>query len=65
MKKIFIMAKKLESGGTEVALLGLLNELIKNENSDITLGLLSKEGIYVNDIPKQVKVIEVLDKQQL
>ena len=65
MKKIFVMAKKMESGGTEVALLNLLNELVKDKNNDITLGLLSMQGMYIQDIPKQVKVVEVLNKEQL
>lgn len=63
-RKIFIMAKKMESGGTEVALLNLLNELIKYQDVSITLGLLKKEGIYLKNIPEQVKIIEVLDKKQ-
>lgn len=63
--KIFIMAKKMESGGTEVALINLLNELVKNNNISITLGLLQKKGMYLDNIPKNVKVIEVLSKRQL
>ena len=65
MQKIFIMAKKMESGGTEVALINLLNELVKNNNISITLGLLQKKGMYLDNIPKNVKVIEVLSKRQL
>ena len=64
-RKIFIMTKKMESGGTEVALVNLLNELVKNENVSITLGLLQKKGMYLNSIPKQVKVLEVLPNTQL
>ena len=63
--KIFIMAKKMESGGTEVALINLLNELVKIENISITLGLLKKEGIYLNSIPEKVEVIEVLSEKQM
>lgn len=65
MQKIFIMAKKMESGGTEVSLLNLLNELVKIKNISIVLGVIQKKGMYLNDIPKQVKVIEVLNREQL
>ena len=65
MKKIFILANKMNSGGTEVALLSLLNELVKYKEISITLGLLRKEGVYLGKIPKEVKVVEIFSEQQM
>lgn len=65
MKKIFIIAREMESGGTEVSLINLLNELVKNKDVSITLGLLRKKGMYLKDIPDQVEVKEILNKKQL
>lgn len=63
MKKIIIFAKKMESGGTEVSLINTIKELEKYE-TEITLALLKKEGIYLKEIPKNVKVVEILNKNQ-
>ena len=59
MKKILIASPYLHSGGVEVALIRFLNELTKNKNLSVELLTLKKEGIYLERIPKKVKIIEV------
>lgn len=61
MKKILFITKSMGSGGTEVSLLNLLKK-IHNEY-DITLAVLKKEGIYINDIPENVKIIEIYNDE--
>ena len=56
MKKVIIGIPSLVSGGVEVSLVRFINELSKNKNIDITLLLLHKEGIYLDSIPKKVKI---------
>ena len=58
-KNILIATPALNSGGVEVSLLRFIKELINNKNISITLLLLKKEGIYLKDIPKEVRIIEV------
>ena len=55
MKKIFISAYSMDVGGIETALI----TLIKNIHSKykITLALEKKEGIFLNQIPQDVKII--------
>lgn len=55
MKKILFSAYSLDVGGIETALITLL----KNIHSDyeITLSLEKKEGIFLNDVPSNVKII--------
>ena len=55
MKKILFTAYDLNVGGIEKALVTLLNKL---NDYDITLVLEHKEGIFLNLIPKNIKVIE-------
>lgn len=64
MKQILIISKKMELGGTEVSLLNTINQL-KKKNVGITLALLKKEGEYVKKIPKDIKVIEILNKNTI
>lgn len=63
MKKIAFVAKELQSGGTEVSLINLLNSI--NEKYDITLFLYKNRGIYTNDIPKNIRVIELFDENTI
>ena len=60
MKKLLFIAKSMDSGGTEVSLINLLKKIYKEY--DITLALLKKEGVYLEDIPNNVKIIEIYDK---
>ena len=59
MKKILIASPYLHSGGVEVSLVRFLNELTKNQNLSVELLTLKKEGIYLKQIPENVKIIEV------
>ena len=55
MKKILFSAYSLDVGGIETALITLLKYLVKEY--DITLVLEKKQGIFLEDLPKEVKVI--------
>ena len=55
MKKILFSAYSLDVGGIETALITLLKN-IKNDY-EITLCLEKKEGIFLNELPKNVKII--------
>ena len=57
MKKILIATPYMHTGGVEVSLIRFLKEI--SVNNDITLLLLKKEGIYLKDIPKNVKIVTV------
>lgn len=56
MKKILFCAYSLGLGGIETALVTLLKELEKKY--DITLVLEKNEGIFLNELPNSIKVIE-------
>lgn len=58
-KNILIATPTLNSGGVEVSLIRFLEELSKDKNVSITLLLLKKEGIYLNDVPKNIKILEI------
>ena len=55
MKKILFSAYSMEVGGIETALITLLKS-IKNKY-DITLVLEKKEGLFLNEVPENVKII--------
>lgn len=55
-KKVLFAAYSLDVGGIETALVTLLNYL--NDKYDITLALEKKQGIFLDKIPENVKVIE-------
>lgn len=55
MKKILFSAFSLDVGGIETALITLLKYLVKDY--DITLVLERKQGVFLNDLPKEIKVI--------
>ena len=57
MKKILITAYNLDIGGIETALINLLKKLYLNKYQ-ITLVLEKKEGIFVNQIPSGIEVID-------
>ena len=58
MKKILILGKKMEMGGTEIAMLAFMNELLKREY-DVSLMLIEKTGVLLERIPEQVIIKEV------
>lgn len=55
MKKILFSAYSMEVGGIETALITLLKSI--KDKYDITLVLEKKEGIFLNEIPENIKVI--------
>ena len=55
MKKILFSAFSLDVGGIETALLTLLKYLVKDY--DITLVLEKRQGVFLEDLPKDIKVI--------
>ena len=55
--------KEMDSGGTEVSFLNLIN--IIKDKYDITLFLMKNRGIFSNDIPKNVKIIEMFDNNNI
>lgn len=57
MKKLLITAYNLDIGGIETSLLNLLKKLDLNKY-EITLVLEKKEGIFLEQIPKNIKVID-------
>ena len=57
MKKIMITAYSLELGGIEKALINLLHMLDKKKY-DITLVLEKCEGIFLEQVPREIKVVE-------
>ena len=63
-KKVLICAQNLNCGGTEIALVNLLNH-INLEIYDVTLLLEVDEGIYFDRIPIDVKVKTLFEKNDL
>lgn len=55
-KTLLISAFSLDVGGIETALITLLKNL--NNDYDITLALERKQGIFLKDVPENVKIIE-------
>lgn len=64
MKSLFLISHKMNLGGTEKALLALLNEL-EEEPVKITLLLLEKGGLLEKKIPPYVDVVYYEDFQQI
>lgn len=56
-KKLLFTAYTLDIGGIETALVNLLNRL-DYDKYDVTLILEKKEGMFLNLIPKNVKILE-------
>lgn len=63
MKKILIMSKRLNSGGVEVSLINLLNQLSLNSNLKLVLFLEKYQGVYTKDIPSNVEIREIKFKK--
>ena len=57
MKKLFFASYNLDIGGIEKALVNLLKAL-DYDKYDVTLLLQEKKGIFLSDLPKEVKVEE-------
>ena len=57
MKKLLFAAYSLDVGGIEKALIDLVNELDK-KGYKITIVLEKKQGIFLNELSKNIKVIE-------
>lgn len=53
-KKILIAAYNLDIGGIEISLINLLKN-INYEKYDITLVLEKKKGVFLDEVPKQIK----------
>lgn len=58
MKKILIMTMDLRMGGIEKSLISMLKEIDKS-SYDITLLVVNKNGDLQNEIPNNIKVIEI------
>ena len=56
MKKVLFASYSLQVGGIETALITLLKSIYKK--FDITLVLEKKEGIFLNEVPENVKIIQ-------
>ncbi|MBE5820662.1 MAG: glycosyltransferase [Clostridiales bacterium] len=56
MKKLLFTAYTLDVGGIETALVALLNNLI--DKYDITLVLEKKQGVFLDEINKKIKIIQ-------
>ena len=57
-KKILFVTSRMNVGGVEKALLGLLSTIDFSQN-DVTLGLIYKDGGLLGYVPKQVKIVEI------
>lgn len=57
MKKILFVMQSLYNGGSERSLVNLLNEL-PEEKYSIDLLLFKQEGIFLNQVPNNVKILE-------
>lgn len=57
MKKILIASNSLNLGGIETSLINLLKK-INTKKYEITLVLERKEGIFLEDVPHGIKIIE-------
>ncbi len=58
MKKILFASYDLNIGGIETSLVTLLNTLSKNKDYQITLVLEKKQGIFLDQIDKNINIIE-------
>ena len=57
MKKLLFAAYSLDVGGIEKALVNLVN-VLQNRGYDITVVLERKQGIFLNELNKNIKLIE-------
>lgn len=63
MKKILFIMRTLDGGGAEKVLINILNN-INYKKYNITLLLINKQGIYMKDINKNVKVESIYDPKR-
>lgn len=59
MKKILFMLNDLHGGGQEKAIVSLLSELSKKKEYELTLLLMRKQGVFLEDVPPSVQIKEV------
>lgn len=64
MKKTVFVLTAMNIGGTEKALLNLLDTLSPEEN-DVTILLLKKAGGFLDEVPQWVKIQEVADYPEI
>lgn len=62
MKNILFLMKSMQGGGAEKVLLNILKNM-DYQKYNISLVLVFNEGIYLNDIPKNVKVSYIFEKE--
>ena len=60
MKKLLFVMPSLDSGGAEKSLVNLLN-IIDYTHYNVDLLLLKQEGLFLNQIPKEVYILPVVD----
>lgn len=60
MKKLLFVMPSLDSGGAEKSLVNLLN-IIDYSQYNVDLFLLKQEGLFLNQIPKEVNLLPVTD----
>lgn len=58
MRKILILIKSFDGGGTEIAMLSLVTQLIKYD-FDIKILCLMKKGVLLNRVPAEIPVEEL------
>lgn len=63
-KKVLFVMPSLNSGGAEKSLVTLLN-LLDYDKLDVDLLLFRKEGLFLNDLPKQINVIDGGERYRL
>lgn len=64
MKKIAFIMNNMTSGGVQVSLINLLKKISK-KNIEITLLLTSASGEYLEDVPKNIKIIQIFENNIL
>lgn len=65
MRKILVVANRMDCGGTEVAALSIINSLLKDRDNNITLLLNKAEGVWLNRVPQSVKIVEYVGPRSL
>lgn len=69
MKKILIINNNLKIGGIQKSLVNLISSLYDhdefNSNYEINIGLFYKNGEYLKEIPKNVKIIDLPKRLQI
>lgn len=58
MKSVLFVANSMNIGGVEKALLGVMNKYIE-DNWDVSLALLKKDGGFLQYVPAQVKIYTI------